>query len=290
MTWSYRISVMRFGKWIGRRPVLRSAGLAMSLAAPGGPPAPPPADKPPIRSLVIYPAPSRDPVASFVGVIGDSTGTQLAEPLAAELNPRGVSLVRATLGGCQPTDTVLTYGSREYFQRHQNCPHNARENQNDMVFRFRPRVVVWADIMEWSDIEVNNRIVVAGSEDWKRLMLEGWNRTLDRLGRADVVLILPTWWAGWPRNTPASFPVEQQRVLFQSWAERHPGRVTVVDLGPVICPAGPPCQQVVDGVQLRTDHVHYTPEGARRAIAKIMADAAVLKKLHGPVTGPASAK
>jgi hypothetical protein len=270
--------------------MLRNTALAVSLIPPGGLPVPPSANNPPIRPLAIFPAPSKDPAAPFVGVIGDSTGTQLVEALAAALNPRSVSVVSATVGGCQPTDTVLTFQSAEYFQRHQNCPKVAREKQNEMVFRFRPRVVVWADIMEWSDIKLNNRIVAAGSEEWKRLMREGWNRTLGRLGRANVVLILPTWWAGWPRNSPGPFPVEQQRVLFRSWAERHPGQVSVVDLGPVICPAGPPCQQVVDGVQLRTDHAHYTPEGIRRAIAKIMADAAVLKELNGPVAGPASGK
>jgi len=220
-------------------------------------------------------------------MIGDSTSSQLAGPLAAELNRRGVDVVNATVGGCQPTDLVLTYESLEYFQRHLNCPLEARDKQNQMTSRFHSRVVVWSDIMEWSGIKINNRIITAGSEEWRRLILEGWTRTLGRLAEAHVVLILPTWWAGWPRDTPASYPVGRQRSLFRTWARLHAGRVTVVDLAPVICPAGPPCQQVVGGVRLRTDHVHYTAEGARRVIAKIMADAPILRDLHGSATNAA---
>jgi hypothetical protein len=223
-------------------------------------------------------------------MIGDSTSGQLAAPLAAELNPRGVDVVNAAVGGCQPTDLVLTYESLEYFQRHLNCPLDARDKQTEMTSRFHPSVVIWSDIMEWSGIKATNRIITAGSEEWKRMILEGWTRTLERLGEAHVVLILPTWWAGWPRDTPASYPVDRQRSLFQMWAKLHAGRVAVVDLGPVICPAGPPCQQVVGGVQLRTDHAHYTPEGARRAIAKIMADAPILRDIHGSATNPAATK
>jgi hypothetical protein len=289
MTWSRRVSVMGLGEWIGRRPVLRSAGLAVCLAASGGPPAPLPG-APPVRALFVYPAPSKDPGTPFLGVIGDSTATQLTQPLAATLNPRGVGVVGATVGGCQPTDTVMTFGSAEYFQRHLNCPQDAREKQNDMVYRFHPWVVLWADILEWSDIKLGDRTVTAGTAEWKRLMTEGWDRTLSRLGGADLVLVLPTWWAGWPLNSPPAFPVEQQRVLFRTWAARYPRRVTVVDLGPVICPAGPPCQQVVDGVELRSDHVHYTPEGTRRAIAKILADAPVLRRLRGPLGNPVPAR
>lgn len=212
------------------------------------------------------------------------------EPLAAELNQRNVGVVGATTGGCQATSVVLTFESNEYFQRHQNCPKDAVEKQNDMVFRFHPKTVVWADITEWSGIKLKDRIVAAGTQEWKQLMLDAWDGTLGRLGGAHLVLILPTWWAGWPLNTPVAFPVEQQRILFRAWAARHPGRVTVVDVGSVICPAGPPCSQFVNGVQLRTDHVHYTAEGTRRAISKIMTDSPALRTIRGPATLPAAVK
>ncbi len=274
MSWRLRAFSAGLSSSNGRAP----HGFVIALAAVAGPLASPAGGAPPPRPLVAFPASGRNP--SFVGVIGDSTGSQLAVPLAAEMNARHVGVVSATVGGCQPTDLVLTYQSPEYFENHRNCPRDAKEYQDDLTFRFRPKVVIWSDIMEWSDVKLAGRVVAAGSDEWKRLMLDGWDHTLGRLGSAHVALILPTWWAGQPANTPPSFPVDRQRALFRTWAGRHPDRVTVVDLGPVVCPSGPPCEQVVSGVRLRTDHVHYTPEGARRAIARILTDVPALKNIR----------
>jgi hypothetical protein len=232
-----------------------------------------------LQSLTVYPARSKGLRAPFVGVIGDSTGRQLAQPMAASLNPRGVGVVNATTSGCQPTDVVLTYESNEYFERHRHCPHEAQRRQKAMVSHFHPRVVIWGDIMEWSDIQIKGHLVRAGSDRWQQLMFGGFDRTLRRLGDAAVIVILPTWWAGHPTDSPAKFPVERQRALFLAWAARHPGQVTTVDLGAVICPTGPPCRQVMNGVRLRKDSVHYAPAGLRRVIPKIMAASAVLKEL-----------
>jgi len=279
---SYRRAMAGLAGWIRRRRTLRGAGLAIVLAVPGAPSWAVPTDVPPIGASAIFPAPSGDPAAPNVGVVGDSTGSQLAKPLAVYLNPRDVGVVSATVGGCQPTDTVLTFQSEEYFQRHLDCPRQAVAKQNYMVHRFHPKLVVWSDIMDWSDIKLNNRVLVSGSAEWKRQMLQGWDRTLGRLGDARVTLILPTWWAGTGRGEPSHFSVDRQRALFRSWAERHPRRVTVVDLASVVCPDGPPCEQVVHGVQLRTDYYHYTEEGLRRVIAEILAKVPALKNIHGP--------
>ena len=49
---------------------------------------------------------------------------------------------------------------------------------------------------------------------------------------------------------------------------------------PELGPHPAPCTQVVNGVRLRSDHLHYTPEGARRAITQILTDAPALKNLR----------
>jgi len=285
---SFRKSMTEIGARIRLRS--RGAGLAIVLVAPGTALGALPADDPPIGASAIFLAPSGGPEAPNVGLIGDSTASQLAKPLAARMNPRGVGVVSATVGGCQPSDTVLTYQSAEYFQRHRDCPRQALKKQDYLVRRFRPKLVIWSDVMEWSDIKLKDRVLMAGSPEWKRLMLEGWDRTLNRLGGAAVTLILPTWWAGASRDAPAHFSVDRQRALFRSWAERHSDRVTVVDLGPVICPAGPPCEEVVNGVRLRTDYYHYSEAGIRSVIAEIMAKVPALNAMrgrHGPRTAPA---
>jgi hypothetical protein len=269
----------------GPGPLLFGAALALNLAA-AGPPAPaPPVDRAAHPALWAYPATANVRTTPFVGFIGDSTATQLIQPMAVRLRPRGAGVVKASMSGCQATDAVLTYASTEYYKRHRACPAIARRLQREMTARFRPKVVIWSDAMEWSDIKVNRTIVRAGGAPWRRLMLAAWDRTLGRLGPAALVLILPTWWAGFPAAAPSGFPVGRQRALFLEWAARHPGRVTPVDLAPVICPTGPPCRQVMGGVRLRRDYLHYSPAGLRKVISKIVADAAVLQGVRGPGRG-----
>ncbi|HZE30697.1 MAG TPA: SGNH hydrolase domain-containing protein [Actinoallomurus sp.] len=275
------------------------AALALGLMMPvgslaGGPPPPgPPSGKGPVAPpavssqaaprLWVLRAEAQSPAAPYVGVIGDSTGSQLASALAGELRHRDVGVVIATVGGCQPTDVVLTFQSADYLGRHPNCTWEAPAKQREMMIRYHPKVVVWSDIMEWSDIRAEDgRIIVAGTGEWQRRILESWDRLLARRGDAHLVLVLPSWWAGWPANYPATFPVGRQRALFRSWGRHHADRVTVVDLTPVVCPGGPPCRQVVGGVRLRSDNIHFTPEGARRAGKKIMNDVEGLRTLHGP--------
>lgn len=218
-----------------------------------------------------------------MGVIGDSTGGQLAIALADRLHHRDVGVVSAAVGGCQPTDVRFTFQNSEYLRSHPDCIQDVPEMQREMIARYHPKVVVWSDVMEWSDIQAEDgRNIVAGTDEWRRRITEGWDRLLARLGDAHVALILPSWWADSSPDSPSVFSVDRQRALFWSWAERHTDRVTAVDLKPVVCPNGPPCGQIVGGVRVRPDHVHYTPEGARWAIEKIMNDVADLKTLHGP--------
>ena len=271
--------------------VTRGAALALGLVTPVGPPPP---GNPPGSPLVASPAAPplsvlradpQSPAAPYVGVIGDSTGGQLAIALADGLHHRDVAVVVAAVGGCQPTDVRFTFQDSEYLRSHPNCTQDVPALQREMTARYHPKVIIWSDVMEWSDVQTpDGRNVVAGTDEWRRRILKGWDRLLTRLGDAHVALVLPNWWADAPPDSPSVFPVKRQRALFRSWAKRHADRVTAVDLKPVVCPDGPPCGQTVGGVQLRPDHVHYTPEGARRAVEKIMNDVAELRTLHGPAS------
>jgi hypothetical protein len=291
VTWSYLASTIRRGKRSGFGPVLFGTGLALSMATSNGPPvSAPPGAIAPRPAIWSYPAAPDLQRTPFVGVIGDSTGSQLLLPLAVRLNPRGVGVVSATVGGCQAIDADLTFASPEYHERHKTCPEDARRLQTEMTARFHPKVVIWSDSLDWSDLKVHGQIVPAGGDRWRQLILDAWDRTLGRLGAAAVVLILPTWWADLPATASASFSVDRQRALFRAWAARHPGRVIPIDLGPAVCPGGPPCHQVMNGVRLRSDYLHYSPEGINRVISAIMAGSAPLANMRGLVALPVPSK
>ena len=64
---------------------------------------------------------------------------------------------------------------------------------------------------------------------------------------------------------------EQMNALLQEVAARHPSRVTVINLAARVCPSGPPCPYVVDGMgatastaaeAVRPDAIHYLPAGS----------------------------
>jgi Fe-S-cluster formation regulator IscX/YfhJ len=50
--------------------------------------------------------------------------------------------------------------------------------------------------------------------------------------------------------------------LYRRFAAQHPDTVKIVNLARIVCPAGPPCPQRIDGVRLRPrDGRHFHDDG-----------------------------
>jgi lysophospholipase L1-like esterase len=85
-----------------------------------------------------------------------------------------------------------------------------------------------------------------------------------------VVLLLepPAYHAGSPDATDAHY--EQMNALLKSVAAEHPRDVATVNLEARVCPSGPTCPYIVDGLgsdgnlshAVRPDGVHYLHTGA----------------------------
>ncbi len=57
------------------------------------------------------------------------------------------------------------------------------------------------------------------------------------------MVIQPLWYERPPGRLAAPGPsVEKMRDLYTRWAARHRDKVTLVDVAPLVCPAGPPCR------------------------------------------------
>ena len=50
--------------------------------------------------------------------------------------------------------------------------------------------------------------------------------------------------------------------LYREFARQHADQVVIVDLNGFVCPEGEYADLSIDGVRLRDDGVHFTPEGA----------------------------
>ena len=58
--------------------------------------------------------------------------------------------------------------------------------------------------------------------------------------------------------------------LLQGFARRDARTTSVIDLDPIVCPGGPPCPDVVNGITLRPDGTHFEADGARYVADRIM--------------------
>ena len=72
----------------------------------------------------------------------------------------------------------------------------------------------------------------------------------------------PFWQSGNPpRPTPQDKDFERLNALLTKFA-LHTPHVKSVDLAAYVCPSGPPCPLLVDGLWVRGDGAHYTGEGS----------------------------
>jgi hypothetical protein len=69
---------------------------------------------------------------------------------------------------------------------------------------------------------------------------------------------------------------------------RHPGVVTVVELGDIVCPGGPPCPQTIDGIQPRPrDGGHFEGDGPTWLAPRLFAAIVEALQRSSAVTDPA---
>lgn len=91
---------------------------------------------------------------------------------------------------------------------------------------------------------------------------------------------LPLWYER-SRSVRLAAPgpsVEKTRDLYTRWAARHRDKVDVVDVAPLVCPAGPPCPPV-NGVDFRPDTTHYDDPGGVQVAAYLRAHVPALASL-----------
>ena len=79
-----------------------------------------------------------------------------------------------------------------------------------------------------------------------------------------------------PSATDADF--ERLNSLLTQFA-RHRPNVSLVNLSALVCPAGPPCPQITDGLGYRTDGAHYSADGSL-AVARWLLPQLGISDLH----------
>jgi peptidoglycan/LPS O-acetylase OafA/YrhL len=219
-------------------------------------------------------APDLDrPVAGLrVMVIGDSVACSLFTGLSAVGNTVGADVQQASVFGCGVASGAITTTRGEQITPNSDrCPRMVELLTLPALEQFKPDVVVWASIWEKSDLQVGDRVLRSGTPEGDREMLRRMDDALAKVtahGARVVVLNLPpaapndAQGTGETSNAVDDASYARLTRINRLFAERHPNKVTLVDLSPRVCPGGPPCPLEVDGMRMRPDGRHFTPKAS----------------------------
>ncbi len=213
-------------------------------------------------------------------VVGDSTACTLLPGLVAVGPSYGMQFENGAVIGCGivsgqiPPESFFTNTSTK------RCQGEANRVDAQAIERFRPNVVVWASTQERNSIVAStpngSENLASGSAGWTSVMLNRINARVAKFvaAGANVVLLLePASVSDGKTSQSTANDLANQRMndLLEEVAARHPAHVAVVNLGTRVCPSGPPCPYVVDGMgstpatarqAVRPDGVHYLPAGS----------------------------
>jgi peptidoglycan/LPS O-acetylase OafA/YrhL len=205
-------------------------------------------------------------------LIGDSTACSLWPGLQAAGSVSGIFVDQGSVFGCGVASGQITTTRNESITPHsERCPQYVEQTVRRALARARPTVVVWMSIWEKSDLVVNGETVIAGTRRGEQEIRSLMDAALARLtaGGARVVMITeaapaPNPAQGTQQSSVAADDAGYVRLnaLLRRFARRHPDQVAVADLAGKLCPSGPPCQELIEGMHPRPDGRHFTPSAA----------------------------
>ena len=221
-----------------------------------------------------FPAPIRPPIPAGsparVLVVGDSVAKTLAKRYERTARSYGLAITNAGVLGCG----VVRGGPYRYFGQ-QRAALRACETWPDQFARHISRVdpdVVLLIVGRW---EVMDRVYQGkwthlGEPAFDRYIESELDRAFRVLSDGDAIVAVataPYFLRGerpdggrWPEDNPKR--VDRFNQILRRVAARHPRHVAVLDLNERTSRGGR-YTPVVDGVSLRFDGVHFSPEGAR---------------------------
>ncbi len=215
-------------------------------------------------------SPVATPTDRRVMVVGDSVAMTLAEGLSAGGARSGIVMRNETILGCG-----ISHGGRIwYYGRPAPIgPECAQwpERWGGAVAEFDPDVVVvLVGAVDAYDREIDGRWLTFGSPELDALLVGELHAAIDVLaakGARVVLLTVPYYEHRYAVNTPddlgrsvfSTARVDHFNRLLRKVAAADP-RATVIDLNRFLSPDGQ-INEVIDGIVVQGDGVHFTPEG-----------------------------
>jgi hypothetical protein len=203
--------------------------------------------------------------------------------LAAVGTSYGVQVEDGAVIGCGIVSGRIApyyYGSVDLAGYTARCPSEAAHAEATAIGRGTPDIILWGSTEESASIvdstPSGSKVLVIGTTQWKTVMLQRMEVRVRRFiatGAKVILLLEPPRVHGGSQTQPSAADTyyEQMNALLREVAARHPSRVVAINLATRVCPSGPPCPYVVDGMgatvataaeSVRPDGIHYLPAGS----------------------------
>jgi peptidoglycan/LPS O-acetylase OafA/YrhL len=209
-----------------------------------------------------------------VTVLGDSVALTMGLGLEREGPASGLSVSNVAGLGCGflPGDEELDGYGKWSAEKADTC-RKWRTTWSSQVDAFQPDVVVFL-FGPWDtlDLKVEGRLLEAGTPEWQAYALGELSHSVDVLSARGAEVMLLTSPCFKPPNLGLDAAVydllvNPQRLdelngVYWEFARQHEDQIVVADLNRLVCPEGEDTDVTIDGVRLREDGVHFTPEGA----------------------------
>ena len=217
-------------------------------------------------------APTTATPAHRILLIGDSTACSFYPGLRAVGRASDVDVEQGSVVGCGIVSDEVT-SDRPFVVPHgsEQCHGRVMRSLRRALDRSRPDIVLWLSSWEKSDLRVGGRVLHAGSPETDRVLTQRADVMAARLTRTGARVVILTQAARAPgaglgvssHPTPTD-DLEFTRLnqLLMRIAARHPTSIGIVDLAALLCPAGPPCPERIDGMRPRPDGSHFTAESS----------------------------
>ncbi len=218
--------------------------------------------------------PARGPLR--IMVVGDSLGLALDPGLTDVGRDWKFSILNrgGLFCGFLPADMMIDMTGHLSVEHEQQCQQWRTSWAWDAV-NYRPDVVLMVfGGWDYPDHIVNGVTLKTGTLEWKAYVLDHLQSVLDKVVPPNGKLILLTWpyprpdlWlmlsdGGKAAEADARWRDDELNALYRRFAEENPDRVSLIDLKSFVCPNGKFEDLYIDGVRMRYDGVHFTPEAS----------------------------
>jgi len=207
-------------------------------------------------------------------LVGDSVGLTLGWGFEKEDPALGLSTWNAGGYGCG----FLSVDERRddngnWVSELENSCKRWRSGWAANVQDFQPDAVVML-FGPWDalDLKVEGNLLEVGTPEWRSYawgQLRGAVDTLSSRGAKVILLTAPCFK---PRDMAMAqtiggrhltvWPVEPLNSLYHDFAREHADQASVIELDDFVCPGGEYRDLQIEGVEIRSDGVHFTEEGA----------------------------